>query len=269
MCTLCQRESCDASKKQYSHQDHTTLAMAVPETQSHSLSRADGSATFTSSLHSILAAVNGPVEVGRRDELPEEAAIEVNIRPVAGVGGPRERWLESIVQAVLRSVVLVHMHPRTLIQITLQITQEPGEEINKRDARDVVVIPDLLNAASLALVDAGIPLNTAVSATLAVVAVGDEEIVLGPTVDQVVKSTSVHAFGYDRQGGMLLSESTGHFALEKWEQAEGAARTACAAALAPTGGDEAMGNGGIEGEPWIRQALEEKVRDANAWREST
>lgn len=34
----------------------------------------------------MIGAVNGPIEVQRRDELPEEAAIEVNIRPAVGVG---------------------------------------------------------------------------------------------------------------------------------------------------------------------------------------
>lgn len=51
------------------------------------LYRADGSATYTSNGYAILAAVNGPMEVQRRDELPEEAAIDVAIRPASGVGG--------------------------------------------------------------------------------------------------------------------------------------------------------------------------------------
>ena len=53
------------------------------------LDRADGSATYTANGYQIICAVNGPVEVQRRDELPEEAAIEVNVRPAAGVGGIR------------------------------------------------------------------------------------------------------------------------------------------------------------------------------------
>lgn len=50
------------------------------------LRRADGSATFSCNGYSVLGAVNGPLEVQRRDELPEEAAIEVNVRPASGVG---------------------------------------------------------------------------------------------------------------------------------------------------------------------------------------
>ncbi len=51
------------------------------------LVRADGSASFTSNGYSVIAAVNGPVEVQRRDEIPEESAIDVVLRPATGVGG--------------------------------------------------------------------------------------------------------------------------------------------------------------------------------------
>ena len=51
------------------------------------LHRADGSATYAKNGYSVIAAVNGPIEVQRRDELPEEAAVDVAVRPAAGVGG--------------------------------------------------------------------------------------------------------------------------------------------------------------------------------------
>lgn len=51
------------------------------------LHRADGSASYSSNGYSVIAAVNGPVEVQRRDEIPEEAAIDVVLRPANGVGG--------------------------------------------------------------------------------------------------------------------------------------------------------------------------------------
>lgn len=52
-----------------------------------SLHRADGSAAYAKNGYSVIAAVNGPIEVQRRDELPEEAAVDVVVRPAAGVGG--------------------------------------------------------------------------------------------------------------------------------------------------------------------------------------
>ena len=51
------------------------------------LGRADGSADYSSNGYSVIAAVNGPIEAQRRDELPEEAFIDVVVRPATGVGG--------------------------------------------------------------------------------------------------------------------------------------------------------------------------------------
>lgn len=58
--------------------DHSTLSV---------LSRADGSASYSHNGYSVVCAVNGPMEVQRREELPEEAVIDVTIRPATGVGG--------------------------------------------------------------------------------------------------------------------------------------------------------------------------------------
>ena len=51
------------------------------------LQRADGSASYSWNGYSVLAAVNGPIDIQRRDELPEEAAVDVIVRPATGVGG--------------------------------------------------------------------------------------------------------------------------------------------------------------------------------------
>jgi exosome complex component RRP46 len=66
----------------------TDMAPSVEPTAilSH-LHRADGSATFSQNGYTVIGAVNGPLEVQRRDELPEEAVIDVVVRPAAGVGG--------------------------------------------------------------------------------------------------------------------------------------------------------------------------------------
>lgn len=70
--------------------------MTVPQTILAPLERADGSATFSQGGYTVIGAVNGPVEVQRRDELPEEAAIEVNVRPAIGVGSTWNRELPQL-----------------------------------------------------------------------------------------------------------------------------------------------------------------------------
>ena len=51
------------------------------------LYHADGSVELSFQGFKVLAAVNGPLEASKRDELPEEAAIEVVVRPATGVPG--------------------------------------------------------------------------------------------------------------------------------------------------------------------------------------
>lgn len=229
------------------------------------LHRADGSATYTDSLHSILAAVNGPVEVQRRDELPEEAYIEVNIRPSSGVGGPRERHLENVVASVLRSVVLVHFYPRMLVQVSLQVLQEPQVWLGKGKA-EVALLPALINAAVLALVDGVIGLESVITATLGVVH-AEGELAGDPEVGDLVHARSVHAMGFDAEGDLVLDQSTGEFTVQSWGEVADWAQERCVAAVAKTEDEDHMRDDGEE--RWLRDSLEEKVRAANAWREQT
>ncbi|KAK0258734.1 exosome non-catalytic core subunit rrp46 [Friedmanniomyces endolithicus] len=238
-----------------------------PDISHHPLHGADGSVTLSSKFCSILAAANGPVEVQRRDELPEEAAVEVNIRPVSGVSGPRERWLESVVAAVLRSVLHLHMHPRTLIQVTLQITQAPSSTL-KGAVRDVALLPSLINASFLALADGGLPLqNTVAAVLLAVVSTG--EVREEPSEKELFGCKSVHGLAYNNHGDLLLSESAGGFDLAEWERIADQAEEACRAAMAPLDEDGVVMEGTTSSGPWLRQELTDKAQAAVAWREAT
>jgi exosome complex component RRP46 len=64
-------------------------ASAEPSAVLSSIYGTDGSVTFSQNGYTIIGAVNGPIEVQRRDELPEEASIDVIVRPAAGVAGTR------------------------------------------------------------------------------------------------------------------------------------------------------------------------------------
>ena len=61
--------------------------MSFPEATLSTLPHADGSATYSWQGYTIHCAVNGPIEPQRRDELPEEAFLEVNVRPASRSGG--------------------------------------------------------------------------------------------------------------------------------------------------------------------------------------
>jgi ribonuclease PH len=63
--------------------------------------------------------------------------------------GTRERHLEAILQSTLRQIIHIHNFPRTLIQITLQITNTP-ENYNAWaklvQASSVCVSPDSMQS---------------------------------------------------------------------------------------------------------------------------
>ena len=102
--------------------------MAIAPTV-HPLTRANGSVTYHSpNGYSVLAGVNGPIEVPRREELLQEAFLEVHVRPCDGHGGVKERHLETIIAKVLRDVVLVDLFPRQMIQLTLQLLRVPAND---------------------------------------------------------------------------------------------------------------------------------------------
>lgn len=75
---------------------HKMTLPKVPSAALSNLQRADGSASYSWNGYSVIGAVNGPIEVQRKDELPEEAAIDVIVRPAAGVGGIRVYCMYTI-----------------------------------------------------------------------------------------------------------------------------------------------------------------------------
>lgn len=234
------------------------------------LRHADGSATFSQNGYSVLGAVNGPLEVQRRDELPEEAAIEVNVRPASGVGSPKERHLETLIHNTLRHVILVRNHPRTLIQVTLQVLTVPeGDTADDRSRSSVLsILPALLQASILSLVSASIPLSTTFASTILAVSPSNA-LIATPSVKDLTSATSLHVFAFAPKGDLLLAESEGAFDLDTWEQLHDAAAQICCAAAESSGMDVDAGAGGAENlHQVLKGAVRQKVQREQAWKEA-
>ncbi|PSK35991.1 Exosome complex component RRP46 [Elsinoe australis] len=273
--------------------------MAVIEASLGPLHRADGSATYSHAGYSVICAVNGPIEVQRRDEIPDEAAIEVNVRPAVGVGGPKERHLETLIHSTLRHLILIHLHPRTLIQITLQILTLPESESDLPPSSHTHLIPPLLNASSIALLHAAIPLSTTLTSTIVclphskssdpVKASSSTAPITDPSPAQLKSSRSSHVFAFASNGDVVLAESEGVFTIDEFERAGEVARGICLGeAMVGKDGDVEMegeeeggvrlgGDGGEqrtngvgEGKEGVMGLLEGavgvKVREGERWR---
>jgi len=208
-------------------------ASTEPKATLSELHRVDGSATFSQDGYTVMAAVNGPIEVQRRDELPEEAAVDVIVRPATGVGGTRERHLEAILQSTLRQIVLIHNFPRTLIQITLQILSTPSNEASNakitQTSSILPLLPTLLQTSVLALLSAALPLAMTLTSTVIAIEENGSTTTLyrNPSPLQIQQAASTHVFSFTSHRQLLLAESEGEFSLKEWNNACKVAERLC------------------------------------------
>ncbi|KAI1431659.1 hypothetical protein GGR50DRAFT_54891 [Xylaria sp. CBS 124048] len=249
-------------------------AATEPEALLAHLHKVDGSATYSYAGYTVVGAVNGPLEVQKRDELPEEAFIDVNVRPVAGIGGVRERHLESLLQSTLRQVILVSNFPRTLIQITLQITVAPENEyVNGKLVQanmNLPLLPALLHTAILALLSASLPMTTYLTSTSLAILMedGHRQIVINPTARQIEQSQSFHVLAFTSYNELILAESEGNFTMKDWDDIYNASFAQCCPANPSDDTDTLMD----EGMPttadlgrFIRSTVEQKAISDLHW----
>ncbi|KAI4245642.1 MAG: hypothetical protein L6R40_002443 [Gallowayella cf. fulva] len=238
------------------------------------LGRADGSASYTSNGSSVLATVNGPVEVQRRDEIPEEAAIDVVLRPAIAVGGVRERHLESIIEKTLRQVILVSAHPRTLIQITLQVTATQAESATStgfhQSASNLPLLPALLQSSILALLSTSLPLTVTLTSTLIAVS-RSGELVAEPSAKALKEAASLHVLGFSSHGELLVAESEGTFDIDTWDQVYVKAEQVCRGSS--TRGEKQSDESNMDLskpnclEDSLRNVMEEKAAREQRWKD--
>ncbi|KAI9022320.1 ribosomal protein S5 domain 2-type protein [Phycomyces nitens] len=172
------------------------------------LDKADGSAKFDFGNTSVLVSVVGPVEVQIRDEKLDEATVEVVVRPSVGYPTTKEKLMESMLQSAFEPVIMGGIMPRTLLQIVVQIVKDDG-----------AVLAAAVNAVTLGLLDAGIPMKYMASALTCMIHKDSHELVLDPTAEELENASSVHTFAFDNlhhTPHVLLSDSTGRFSEEEY-----------------------------------------------------
>jgi exosome complex component RRP41 len=122
------------------------------------LSRADGSAYYEQGNTRVLAAVYGPREPSARGRLLHDRAVvfaEFSSAAFAAPGRRRARKGDrrsvdaaAVIKSVFEGVILTKVLPRTQIDIYVQVLQNDGG-----------ALVAAVNAASVALVHAGIPMS--------------------------------------------------------------------------------------------------------------
>lgn len=177
------------------------------------LTQVDGSSQFELQDTKVICSVAGPIEPKARQELPTRLALEVTVRPAKGVPNTREKLIEDKLRAVLTPLTVCYKYPRQLCQITCQIL-EAGENELEFSQRELSCC---INAAFLALIDAGVALYSFSSSVCLAIMKDSGELVVDPTYDQLQISQSVHSLALELIDGsktvknILLLDSTGKF----------------------------------------------------------
>eukprot|EP00011_Vannellida_sp_DIVA3-517-6-12_P008529 CAMPEP_0114617042 /NCGR_PEP_ID=MMETSP0168-20121206/6994_1 /TAXON_ID=95228 ORGANISM="Vannella sp., Strain DIVA3 517/6/12" /NCGR_SAMPLE_ID=MMETSP0168 /ASSEMBLY_ACC=CAM_ASM_000044 /LENGTH=205 /DNA_ID=CAMNT_0001828167 /DNA_START=142 /DNA_END=756 /DNA_ORIENTATION=- len=193
------------------------------------LSRADGSCRFAQGETEVLVGVTGPLEAGSREEEHDKAVIVVSFEPRAGHSTVNERRLEEVVRGTFEQVVLRTLYPRTVVTVVVQEVSSDG-----------ALLSAAINAVSLALVDAGIPMRGLVSSCTVSVGGGEEEKGSGERVDGSAEEESASrakfTFAYNAPAaspsaapekaspeGIVTSVASGAFSQKEYWRAEAAA----------------------------------------------
>ncbi|CAI2193756.1 19449_t:CDS:2, partial [Funneliformis geosporum] len=164
--------------------DKRSSSTIRPISIDQSLLSRDGSARFNFGNSSVLCSINGPAEVKLRDEKLDKATIDVLVKPLVGT--------------------TAGLHPRTQIQIVSQVMMDDGS-----------IVAAAINATTIALINAGIPMKDLVAAVSCVVN-KDDKILLDPTAQEMENAKSIHTFAFDRTSSTLLfCESLGLFTEEQ------------------------------------------------------
>lgn len=126
------------------------------------ISRADGSAVFEMGNTKVIAAVYGPREVENKGQLLIDQALvrceysmanfSTGDRKRKPKGDRRSTEISLVIRQTMEACILIDQIPRTQIDIFVQVLQADG---GTRSA--------CINAASLALADAGIPMRDLVT----------------------------------------------------------------------------------------------------------
>eukprot|EP01128_Nolandella_sp_AFSM9_P007009 TRINITY_DN3736_c0_g1_i1.p1 TRINITY_DN3736_c0_g1~~TRINITY_DN3736_c0_g1_i1.p1 ORF type:complete len:257 (+),score=53.69 TRINITY_DN3736_c0_g1_i1:84-773(+) len=166
-----------------------TTALRNLSSRQSVLERADGSAHYRQGLTEVVVGVYGPLKAKRVGGL--EANLEVVLRPANGPHTPEEMRISQLLHTSLSHAIALSLNPRTDIRVVAQVIHDDGS-----------LISAIINACSLALLDAGIPLRTLL-VSLETLCLSDGSIIVDPTKsqeeqDDVVMSLTLQLDGHER-----------------------------------------------------------------------
>ncbi|MEM3184521.1 MAG: exosome complex exonuclease Rrp41 [Candidatus Hadarchaeales archaeon] len=180
------------------------------------LQRADGSAYVELGKNKVLAAVYGPREMHPKHEAEPDQCIlrcRYSMAPFSveerKKPGPDRRSIEisKVIREALEPVLFLELYPRAVIDVFIEVLQA---DAGTRTAG--------INAAAVALADAGIPMKDLVSAIAVGKVDGTVVLDLNKEEDQFGE-TDMPVAMIVRRKAITLLQMDGHFTEEEFKQA--------------------------------------------------
>ncbi|PXF44826.1 Exosome complex component RRP46 [Gracilariopsis chorda] len=156
------------------------------------LTRADGSARVRLGTTDVLVAIYGPIECPHNKQDAEAVHVHVAfgrreaMSNVAGAetGAGTESMITRDLEALVSDVVLATLHPRKAVVVAVQVLADSGG-----------VICAAINATTIALIDAGLPLRALPLA--ASVSIHNNAIIVDPVVVEEREADAVVCIVFD------------------------------------------------------------------------
>ncbi|KAI5966176.1 RRP46 [Candida pseudojiufengensis] len=172
------------------------------------LDNADGSAELKLNNTKTIVSINGPIDPKPRQELPQQASLEIIIRPAIGLSTTREKLLEDKIRSLLQSIIIRFKYPRQLIQIVIQfliIDENSGFTCNELNSA--------INCCFFALVDSDLSIFSSFASI--VVCYNQGNLIFNPPGNVLETCDSHHVlcfnFKNEKVKDLMLLESVGSF----------------------------------------------------------
>lgn len=125
---------------------------------------------------SALASVSGPIEVRLAAEIPSKATFEVLVRPLANIPATEAKLVAANIKSTIEPSLILTKSPRTMVQLVIQSLTSPMAPLWKDS-----LTAAMINASTLAFLQAGSALMQGVVAAVAVGRLPDGTLVLDPS----------------------------------------------------------------------------------------
>ncbi|XP_017890063.1 exosome complex component RRP46 [Ceratina calcarata] len=150
------------------------------------LSMPDGSAMLMHGDTAVVAGIYGPIEAKPQKMIYDKASVEVSYSPIKGPAKVDDRLTEMYIKETCEAAIIVTFHPATAICVNIQEEEDSGG-----------ILACTINAACLALINAGIPMKFTIAAVSCMIEEDTGDIVLDPDSIKLQNARAEFTFAFD------------------------------------------------------------------------